>query len=88
MVLRFRITVVRSLNPKRSFALIMFHLALYLCNPYDIYIFIADINRLLCTVNSIVATIYFIMHSLVTAFSIFDPSVHKSSGYVWNCLLW
>jgi len=46
----------------------MFHLALYLCNSYDIYIFIADINWLLCTVNSNVATIYFIIHSLVTAF--------------------
>lgn len=60
-MLHFLITIVRSLNPKRSIALIMFHLALYLCNSYDIYIVIADINWLLCTVNSNVATIYFII---------------------------
>jgi len=67
-VLHFRITVVRSLNHKHGVALIMFHLALYLCNSYDIYILIADINWLVCTVNSNVATIYFVVHSLVTAF--------------------
>jgi len=67
-VLHFCITIVRSLKPKHSIALIMFHLALYLCNSYDIYIFIADINRLLCAVKSSVATIYFVSHSLVTAF--------------------
>jgi len=67
-VLHFCITVIRSLNPKRSSALIMFHLALYLCSSYDIYIFVADINRLLCTVYSNLAVIYFIIHALVTAF--------------------
>jgi hypothetical protein len=66
--LHYTYTYIRSLNPKPSTALIMLHFDLYLCNSYDFYKFIADINRLLCKVNSNVATVYFIIHSLVTAF--------------------
>lgn len=54
--LHYTYTYVRSLNPKPSTALIMLHFDLYLCNSCDIYKFIADINRLLCKVNSNVAT--------------------------------